>query len=429
MDSFVLDADSLAEDEIIYELKLRGVSVAAGKSEIELRGLLRPLLKLESSQKSLHYPTNPINVDEELTALETKLLGLDLNLSAHDTTNVLGLQHLRGRVYHVLKRINRIRVDELTAEQVTARSDCLARALSLLDRLDLLCGDTDSVPDTARVDFAHLFDSTRVPIASSGRAQPVAKWQLKFSGDPRGISVHNFLERVNELRVARGVSEHQLFESAIDLFEGRALQWYRCNRQRFTCWTSLSDLLVKHYEPPDYRPRLFEDILSRTQDPHESFVDYFSCMLAMMRRHGGIGDEMQLDILTRNLAPFYTMQLPTVSTLAQLEDECLKLEKKKHRADHYRPPSRKRGSYVEPDLACVSANPLFASEYFSSESQSSPVVNAVQSDKIKCYNCDQLGHAFRSCPAPKRIFCYRCGEVGVTSRTCSRCSGNFSGSR
>lgn len=201
----------------------------------------------------------------------------------------------------------------------------------------VLPADHGSLPES------QVFNSTRMPVASTSRAQPVSKWQLKFSGDSRGMSVHSFLERVEELRVARAVSKHQLFESAIDLFESKALLWYRSNCQRFNDWKSLSDLLIKHYEPPDYRARLFEDILSRTQDPNESFVDYFSCMLSLFRRHGSINRDMQLDIITRNLAPFYTMQLPTVHTLAHLEDECLKLEQMKHRADHYKPPSRRRG--------------------------------------------------------------------------------------
>lgn len=37
------------------------------------------------------------------------------------------------------------------------------------------------------------------------------------------MSVHRFLERVSELRTARNVSEAELFEQALDLFDGRAL--------------------------------------------------------------------------------------------------------------------------------------------------------------------------------------------------------------
>ncbi|KAK9730858.1 Reverse transcriptase (RNA-dependent DNA polymerase) [Popillia japonica] len=145
----------------------------------------------------------------------------------------------------------------------------------------------------------------------------------------------------------------------------------------------------------------------------------------MFRRYGGLTEAMQLDILTRNLAPFYTMQLPTVHSLQELEDECLKLEQEKYRADFYKPPSRKRTHYVEPDLACV-AIPAASSRGTSVTSESTPVTAAVTSTQTRCFNCDKLGHMFRSCTAPKRKFCYK---SGVTVRACSRCSGNVSGRR
>ncbi|KAK9674611.1 hypothetical protein QE152_g40991 [Popillia japonica] len=140
--------------------------------------------------------------------------------------------------------------------------------LSQLDRLNtisspespLLHDSTRNVPE-----FLPFLQSTQFPPPQ--RFQPVSKWQLKFRGDDKSMTVHSFLERVNELRVARGLTEAQLFDSAIDLFEGKALLWFRSNRDVFNDWKSLSALLIKHYEPPDYRARLFEDILGRTQDP------------------------------------------------------------------------------------------------------------------------------------------------------------------
>jgi len=80
------------------------------------------------------------------------------------------------------------------------------------------------------------------------------------------MSVHNFLERATELRLARGLSEAELFDSAIDLFSEKALNWFRVNRDRFNNWQSLSELLTRHFEPLDYRARSFKEILDQTQD-------------------------------------------------------------------------------------------------------------------------------------------------------------------
>lgn len=58
------------------------------------------------------------------------------------------------------------------------------------------------------------------------KSVPDFKWGLQFSNSP-GQSIGAFLQRVEELRRARGITEIQLFRSAVDLFTGNALIWYR----------------------------------------------------------------------------------------------------------------------------------------------------------------------------------------------------------
>lgn len=47
------------------------------------------------------------------------------------------------------------------------------------------------------------------------------KWDVKFSGEHKSISIYNFLERVEKLMKARNAFYEQLFESSTDLFEER----------------------------------------------------------------------------------------------------------------------------------------------------------------------------------------------------------------
>lgn len=77
---------------------------------------------------------------------------------------------------------------------------------------------------------------------------------MMFSGDAKGLSVHQFLERV--LRVARNISYDELFEQSLDLFDGKALLWFRANCNRFRDWKGLTELLVQYYQPLDYPMRL-----------------------------------------------------------------------------------------------------------------------------------------------------------------------------
>lgn len=249
----------------------------------------------------------------------------------------------------------------------------------------------------------------------------IYKWNIQFNEDMKhGSSVHNFLERVEEMARARNVSDSQLFESAIDLFSGREI-WFRSNRDRFNDWKGLSNLLVKHYEPADYRQILFHDIMSRTQDPSESIIDYLTCVKSMFRRYGNVEEDVKLNIISRNLAPFYSTQLPSVTSLQELEDASLQLALKKYRADNYVPPSRKKQSYVEPDFAFVFCHVNAVSGDIPQPSTSSG------KHSRNCWNCQKLGHTRQNCPEPRKLICYRCDEANVSVRNCPHCSsGNAS---
>lgn len=383
----------LHKDELIYELKIRDVILNDGTSVDCLRKYLRPLLRAESPNVRIECKPGTFDVAEELVCLEQKLASIQALVDEYLQTSGAKSVHFKIRIQHCVNRI--LRLTQIALEDT--HDQRMKILTTLLDFLDTL--ETEDVASELARSFIqeHMVTKEDIkgenmledPILNSGvklspitthqddispptriastsirhsspvhrPSCPVMKWNLKFNGNHKDMTVYHFLERVEELRIARGFSLEQLYESAIDLFEGKALLWYRSNSHRFHDWTTLSELLVKHYEPPDYKSRLFQDILSRTQDPNETFIEYFSCILSMFRRYGPVTEDVQLEIISRNLSPFYTMQLPTVRTLSELEDECLKLEQRKFRADHYKPPQLKRTSYVEPDFAYVDANP------------------------------------------------------------------------
>lgn len=340
--------------------------------------------------------------------------------------------------------------NNLSPLQQSAKSALLLDILSSLDSLDQICNNDPDISrqmqELAQDDLnSHMsqllnssanFNVPTTPITSAQKFTNIEKWNLKFTGELKQMSVHNFLERVTELCESRHVSKQQVFESAVDLFAGKALTWYRANKHRVHDWNSLTNLLKVHFEPPDYRSRLFREILERTQDTSESIVEYLSCMQALFRRYGGLSETAQLDILVRNLSPFYATQLPVVASMSQLEEECLRLEIKKYRSDNYVPPSRRKNQFVEPDFAFVGAEtthhhvtslrpetPLFASECTpSAPNNICPLpsnVNTVETSQnfsrsVTCWNCNRAGHRSRDCREPRNRHCFRCGAPGVT---------------
>mgnify|MGYP005984845299 FL=1 len=287
-------------------------------------------------------------------------------------------------------------------------------------KVNVFQSESESDDSDSDKDSAHevLSSTRRDELSSEPKTKvPVSKWGVKFTGEAKSISVVAFLERVEELRIARGLSTEELVRSAVDLFEGRALNWFRTIRERVHRWTDLENLLRAHYLPPDYKHRLFHEILSRTQGQNENCIDYLTAMTTMFKRHGSIDADVKLGILTRNLAPFYLSQLPVVSNLEELERECLRIEVIKHRVDHYQPPSRRRTDQVEPELASIAeVETPSATETRNRQSRGGSSANVV------CYNCKVRGHISGNCTAPLQRRCYRCSEPNVTVRTCPRCN-------
>lgn len=78
----------------------------------------------------------------------------------------------------------------------------------------------------------HRYDSSVT--GSCTKYLDVNRWSItKFD---RKSSISNFLERIEELRVSRGVSKDQLFRSATELFTDSALTWFRWARQTVFTW-------------------------------------------------------------------------------------------------------------------------------------------------------------------------------------------------
>jgi hypothetical protein len=221
------------------------------------------------------------------------------------------------------------------------------------------------------------------------------------------MSVNSFLERVEEYRVARGVSTHELLVSAVDLLEGPALIWYRSVRSTVHSWEEFVRLIRLEYLPFDYEHELWSEIRHRVQGAEESVGAYFACMINLFNRLPVQPSEAErLNILRRNLLPYFIhgIGLIDIETVSQLMATCKKLEVTKSLATASRAANPK-ASLLEPDLADdTSVRPK-------------PVRKSVAA--VSCWNCQHTGHVFAQCSEPRRrTFCFRCGKPDVTKNSC-----------
>lgn len=283
---------------------------------------------------------------------------------------------------------------------------------------------------------------------SSKPSIPVSKWNLHYDGE--SASLTSFLIRVEELRISRGFSKQQLLQSAVEIFSGDALHWYRAIRDKISSWDELVHNLKATFLPHDYESHLWDEIRNRTQHPSEKVAVYIAIMENLFRRlpHTPL-EGTRIQIIRKNLQPYLTTQLALHScyTLEELIRVCKTLEDAHIASKKFRPPSLSTHQLLEPDLGvrkhssrqqvCTLQDDPFSLTVASYPETEQPVrsvetmptsiplaTKSVPLATITCWNCRNEGHSARQCTAPKTKHCYHCGHPNVTIKTCPKCSGN-----
>lgn len=108
------------------------------------------------------------------------------------------------------------------------------------------------------------------------RDNKIYKWKVKFSGEDSKYDAIDFIQKVNALALSRGVSDRELFDSAIDFFSGQALKWYYAQRSQMKSWSELSEKLISDFIEVNYYDNLLDTIRQRKQTPNESIVHFFT---------------------------------------------------------------------------------------------------------------------------------------------------------
>ncbi|CAH2226673.1 jg14360 [Pararge aegeria aegeria] len=273
-----------------------------------------------------------------------------------------------------------------------------------------------------------LLNSTTIEEIQSGRKHklvPISQWGVHFYGDNK-FSVNAFIERVEELRDARNATDEDLWRHAIDFFKGNALIWFRANRMFVGNWNELVLLLKRTFQSPYYQEALLTEAKARTQGKNEPVLIFIAVMQNMFNRlPNPILESEKLMIIVKNLQPYYQRAVcrDTFTSLLDLVNVLRIIERTKVNCDNFQEPKVVVNS-LEPDLAYKSNSDIASEPKEVCELKNKMDISNIN---MRCWNCRETGHLFRSCPIPKqRLFCYRCGRFGITLKDCS-CKGNASG--
>jgi len=252
------------------------------------------------------------------------------------------------------------------------------------------------------------------------RPVPVFKWGIKF--DNSGPSIASFLERVEELRRARGITHQELYESAVDLFSGPALVWYRAAANRIRSWHQLTRELREVFQPADYDLRLHQEIFNRIQGDNEPLDLYIAAMEGLYNRLAtSVPETTRLAQIYSNLHPQLQdrLALCSIESLEQLRSMGRRAEAGRLSMNRQRPSTRDDAT-LEPDLAYYdSMRSKRCPSGRVAEIQTNPFL---QHQTLTCWNCGETGHRFRFCRKPKKRFCFGCGKDNTMKRDCSNCN-------
>lgn len=446
--SRIMKVNRLSQDELTFELTIRGIGT--GTCE-QMRSSLSKALQMEKEGTSLKRPPHPYTFAQDATAVTGKLKDIQEGLETFNDGSTSGqYAKWQTKLNHTLGRVELMKVSEDDVAKQETKSDFVAKILEFMTKLDHKAKQyevenatpaemsilrIDEPSDSDEDDGGHneSFAGTSSNTGAARRivkSTPVAKWDLRFSGEKKGLSLNAFLQRVEELRVARHVSKEELFDTAVDLFNGKALIWYRAVRKEVNSWDGLVKLLREEFQPNDYNEKLFDEIKRRTQGNDESIGIYLSVMSAMFSRLTcPVSEDIQLKIILRNISPFYQTQLglTDVTSIAHLRTLGRRLEAHREAVEAFCLPTRRNTNTLEPDLAYVGVAATDSSETCSTVSDHR--MDGTSKKQFLCYNCNKPGHRAIGCLEKRKLHCYKCKKEGVTTRNCPNCSRQGNGSR
>lgn len=417
-----MDLKYLKKHELVHEIKVRSFELKGSEDVVELRSILRQLTK----DKTPVLQTKLTLSDEELAEIKVTLEDVEQLIDSYPGKDAKSLEiRVTTRMSHLFARLDRYSSEgsETVAQvlgevkvkcirlnaSLEARKTKLIKSMSstFLGEAAVRIGECEGLDESEESsdsgdDFS-TYTKARVLRPAEGLDRSnmpskwsIHKWGLTFKGTENPERVMMFLERVEELRIARNVSKAQLYTSAIDLFTGDGLVWYRSTKSKVCSWDQLVAALKLDFIPGDYDDIVWDEIRNRKQAKGEKVSMFLAILKNMFSRLTVIPEEsVRLKTIRRNLLPVFIARLSLieVSSIHELEILCRRIE-----------------------------NSLTPNKKTSPETTSYARVNTLHSKIGNCWNCNDTGHRFSACSKPLRKFCFKCGLLNETVKTCKRCN-------
>lgn len=309
-------------------------------------------------------------------------------------------------------------------------------------------------------------------VHKSGKRRPVSDWKLKYDGSDNGLALMKFLREVEFYAKSEKMSNKELFQSAIHLFNGPAKTWFMTgfDNEDFTSWEELKEELKKEFLSPDHDHSTEIRAISRKQGQRESFHDYF---LELQKIFNALTKPMterrKFEIVFRNMRADYKGHAVSseIDNLADLKKFGRRLDAtywfKYQNTSNDSSNTRGKTSQVNEITAGAKQKPKIKGDVGKQKSRTfhnsslqprgsdderheekhprkqtdsgarpkeqtdSPISSQYNHPPPKyCLNCRSKGHHTRDCDRPRQKSCQKCAYPNVETASCPNCPKNDS---
>ncbi|KAH8245713.1 hypothetical protein KR026_012240 [Drosophila bipectinata] len=291
-----------------------------------------------------------------------------------------------------------------------------------------------------------IIDEARQPAYRPDKVGHILNnWKIRFSGSPDGMTIDNFIYRVEALT-------HQTLDSnfaalcanASLLFDGKAgdFYWRFHKANRGMRWGELCDALRNHFRDSRSDVDIREAMRDRKQREKEDFDTFYDAIEQLMDGlETPLSEATIVEVVRRNLRSEIRHELLNVSirSISQLREICRRRERfleevrhesscrkpgytKKANAEGFRREDRGHHRSYPAGKAVAELNEGMemedASEFSDDED---PDIEAVA---LICWNCRKEGHRYHDCAGRRKVFCFGCGAPNTYKPSCANCLKN-----
>lgn len=401
------DVNYLHKDEIISELEFLNVSTDAAAPRDVLRKQYRQIVKAIKKGTFSTQSPREVDAEQEFSTCLLKVDEIEAQLkSSPDDPNIINKIKIRSN--YLLERISRIKNP---SENICKLK---SRIINLLSEVDSDDSSQSEAQFNDSQDESLNEENERKIVFIKEKSINLNSLNIKFDGNS---CVRVFIERLEELRISREISETKIFKGFPDLLEKSALFWFRSNRDSFCSYKEVLNKLKLDFDIPDLDYKLMSEIRQRTQSKDETFVNYLSIMQSMFSRLSKpLPETDKLEILMHNIRPEYIRELALqdITSIDTLKTLGKKLELARSKAEQFTEPNFHNYK--------ITAD-MHIKRNTKKVEQVSTITNFNNnfSNKV-CFRCKKDNHPTRLCRSSNEIICFKCGNPGVKATECPKCN-------